>query len=324
MDQPCGKRFVSMLPEWLPHWTNSNKVAPPGQLERILGVSSSTLDRVLAPFRISEAKRKKTSSLTALKSNIPLVDTQRRICTAGYFYADTVAHCGTTTKGDFAWTLTLTDDYTQWVCNQAVWNKGQYGVCQAFDKLLREIPFKIKGINTYNGGEFINYHLQGYFKNRDKKCEITRSRPMHKNDNARAEEKNRHKIRDLIGYDRLDDERFVNILNEIYKSSNLLNNHFSACMKIISKERMGIKIIKRYDKARTPYARFMEEAKKSGNKTKLLKLHQSLNPFELQEKIEDGLKKLIELKIKCEEEERGLLAPLTPSAAFDAAPGSNN
>lgn len=147
---------------------------------------------------------------------------------------------------------------------------------------------------------------------------------MHKNDNARAEEKNRHKVRDLIGYDRLDDERFVNILNEIDQCSNLLNNHFSACMKIISKERIGSKIIKRYDKARTPYARFMEEAKKSGNKTKLLKLHQSLNPFELQEKIEDGLKKLIELKIKCQEEERGLLAPLTLSAAFDATPGNNN
>lgn len=32
-------------------------------------------------------------------------------------------------KEDFAWTLMITDDYTQWTSNHAIWNKGQYETC---------------------------------------------------------------------------------------------------------------------------------------------------------------------------------------------------
>ena len=236
-------------------------------------------------------------------------------------YADTVAHCGGSVGGSFAWTLTFTDDYTQWVCNQAVWNKGQHGVCRAFDKLLRTIPLKVAGINTDNGTEFLNHHLQNYFKQNHPNCIITRSRPMHKNDNARAEEKNRHKVRELIGYERLDDEQFIKLLNDIYRSSNLLNNHFISCMKVISKTRVGSKIIKRYDQASTPYARAMESLTNKRSKEALKTRHENLNPFQLKEKIETGLRKLFALKSSIDEESRGLLTPLSHRQRTALHPG---
>ena len=71
----------------------------------------------------------------------------------------------------------------------------------------------VRSLNTDNGSEFINCHLQRMLKEKYKRCKLTRSRPYKKNDNAREEERNRHKVRELIGYDRIDDERCVFLLN---------------------------------------------------------------------------------------------------------------
>lgn len=320
MDQPCGKRLAAMLPEWInqgesQRWEGSSK-----KLSRILSVSSATLDRALSSFKAQGAGRKKQGSIGALKASIPLIDTQQRITKPGQLYADTVAHCGGSMHGSFVWTLTLTDDYTQWTLTRAVWNKGQHGVLAAFEKLFREIPFGIKGINTDNGSEFINYHLQGEFRKKHKTYQITRSRPMHKNDNARAEEKNRHKVRELIGYDRFDEESYVELFNEIYEASNLLNNHFSACQRVVSKKREGGKVKKRYDQARTPYQRVMESLPETRKKEQLRQRHQQLDPFVLRRQIEEGLRKLYAHKQDLEES-RGLLAPLTPRQRSTLHPG---
>lgn len=295
MDQPCGKHLKAMIPDWIDPWQQENKKLPLSQQSRLLQASSATLDRYLKPLKVNSSKNNRTSSASGLKAQIPLIDPQRKITELGYLYADTVAHCGTSLKGSFTWTLTITDDLTQWTLTQAVWNKGQLGVCRALDKMLSQLPFKPRGINTDNGSEFINYHLQKYLQEKQGKCKVTRSRPMKKNDNARAEEKNRHKVRDLIGYDRLDDERFVDILNEIYLSHNLLSNHFIACTRVISKKREGNRILKKSDTAQTPYARTLLEMKPSKKKEKFENLHNKLNPLELRRKVEAGLHKLYAL-----------------------------
>lgn len=102
---------------------------------------------------------------------------------------------------------------------------------------------------------------------------------MHTNNNTRAEEKNRHKERELICCDRFDDERFIKLLNDIYRSSNLFINHFSARLKVISKTRMNSKIIKRYDQAQTPYTRTMKLLTNNRGKKALRARHEKLNPF---------------------------------------------
>ena len=172
----------------------------------------------------------------------------------------------------------MTDDLTLWTNNRAIWNKGQEATCAAFLYLLREMPFIIRSINTDNGSEFINYHLQRMLREKHKKCRLTRSRPYKKNDNARAEERNRHKVRELIGYERIGMEECVYLLNQVYRYHNLLTNFFVAGTRLLSKQKNPVtgKTQKRYDRARTPYERVLEHMKEGRRKQKLMALRESL------------------------------------------------
>lgn len=75
MDQPCGKRFVSMIPDWFPVWIGKHHPISPEQQERMTHVSSSTQDRVLGPFRMEQGKNRKPRGIGALKASIPLTRT---------------------------------------------------------------------------------------------------------------------------------------------------------------------------------------------------------------------------------------------------------
>ncbi|MEE1147384.1 MAG: transposase family protein, partial [Bacteroidaceae bacterium] len=185
-DQPCGKRLHPMLPTWLQAYSKRQEIDEASK-RRILSVSPATLDRVLRDCKVDEIHKANKQTISALKQSIPIIDTTRKIDVAGHLYADTVAHCGDSIRGNFVWTLTVTDDLTLWTLNRAIWNKGQDATCTAFLYLLREMPFMVRSINTDNGSEFINYHLQRMLKERYKRCKLTRSRPYKKNDNARAE-----------------------------------------------------------------------------------------------------------------------------------------
>ena len=292
-DQPCGKRLHSMLPTWLPAYSKRHEIDAESQ-KRILSVSPATLDRVLRDCKVDDIHKAHKQTISALKQSIPIVDTTRKIDVAGHLYADTVAHCGDSTRGNFVWTLTVTDDLTLWTLNRAIWNKGQDATCTAFLYLLREMPFMVRSINTDNGSEFINHHLQRMLKEKYKRCKLTRSRPYKKNDNARAEERNRHKVRELIGYERIDNEQCVFLLNQVYRYHNLLTNFFIASTRLVSKQRNLVtgKTKKKYDQARTPYERVMEQMKDGARKRNLVALREALDPIELQENIQKSLKRL--------------------------------
>jgi IS30 family transposase len=73
--------------------------------------------------------------------------------------ADTVAHCGNSLAGDFAWSLTMTDIHTTWTEIRATWNKGVSGVLEQLKDIESALPFKIKGVDCDNGSEFLNHHL---------------------------------------------------------------------------------------------------------------------------------------------------------------------
>lgn len=294
-NQPCGKRLHAMLPTWLHSLSKRHKIDELS-MGRILDVSPATLDRALSRFKVDDSQLRHKQSISALKQSIPIINATRKITTPGHLYADTVAHCGDSTRGSFVWTLTVTDDLTLWTNNRAIWNKGQEATSTAFLYLLREMPFMIHSINTDNGSEFINYHLQRLLKEKHKKCKLTRSRPYKKNDNARAEERNRHKVRELIGYERIDEPECVYLLNQVYRYHNLLTNFFVASTRLVSKEKNPAtgKTQKKYDKARPPYERVLEHMKEGRRKQKLIKQRRELDPINLQEKIEKSLKRLFE------------------------------
>ena len=285
-----------MLPTWLHAYSKRHKIDEESQ-RRILSVSPATLDRVLRDCKVDGIHKANKQTISALKQSIPIIDTTRKIDVAGHLYADTVAHCGDSIRGNFVWTLTVTDDLTLWTLNRAIWNKGQDATCSAFLYLLREMPFMVRSINTDNGSEFINHHLQRMLKEKYKRCKLTRSRPYKKNDNARAEERNRHKVRELIGYERIDNEQCVFLLNQVYRYHNLLTNFFIASTRLVSKQRNPAtgKTKKKYDKARTPYERVLEQMKDGVRKRNLIAMRESLDPIELEENIQKSLKRLFHL-----------------------------
>lgn len=82
----------------------------------------------------------------------------------GSLQADTVAHCGTSLSGQFVWTLTVTDEYSGWTENEAVYGKIGTTVGAALFTILNRLPFTPSQINTDNGTEFMNETVQNYIE----------------------------------------------------------------------------------------------------------------------------------------------------------------
>ena len=115
------------------------------------------------------------------------------------------------------------------------------------------MPFIVKGFHSDNGGEFINWHLESYYRDRESPVEMTRGRPGAKNDCPHVEQKNHTHVRLLLGWRRIEDPALVQTINELYEAANLLSNFFCANRHLIFKERRGSKYYKKYDAPATPW-----------------------------------------------------------------------
>ena len=71
----------------------------------------------------------------------------------------------------------MTDVHTQWTETRAVANRGQHVVQGAIAEVEAMLPFAILSFDTDNGGEFLNWHLVNYFRQRPAPVGFTRSRP---------------------------------------------------------------------------------------------------------------------------------------------------
>jgi hypothetical protein len=228
-----------------------------------------------------------------LKNQIPIKTDHWDVSRPGFMEADTVAHCGNSLAGDFIWSITLTDILTCWTEIRATWNKGAEGVVKQIKNIEKILPFSILGFDCDNGSEFLNWHLIRYFtEDCQLPVQVTRSRPYRKNDNAHVEQKNWTHVRHLFGYDRFDDPRLVDLMNDIYKNEwSLYQNHFMPNQKLLTKEKINSKYRRKYEKAKTPYQRLLESPYIDDCvKMEQSLLHQQLNPFELKRTIEKKIK----------------------------------
>ena len=134
-------------------------------------------------------------------------------------------------------------------------NKAQVWVLQALHRIRQEIPFPILGIDSDNGGEFINNHLLRFCE----ACKITftRSRPFHKNDSCYVEQKNYSIVRKAAGYYRYDNDQQLALLDQLYSRLRLYTNFFQPVMKLVSKTRTGSSVRKHYDTPKTPFDRLL-------------------------------------------------------------------
>lgn len=302
---PCSKILKSLLPFWIPHYINDYGPIDKDVLNALESISPATIDRIFKPIRPKFNKKghSGTKPGSLLRKHIPIKTDQWNEFIPGFIESDTVHHCGETVAGQYILTVNYGDIATGWTEQRAVWGKGENGVLTQTEDVENSLPFKILGFDSDNGSEFINQKLVNYFTCRDKNpVQFTRSRAYHSNDNSHVEQKNWTHVRQWLGYDRFDNPKIVDLLNDLYKNEwRLYHNFFIPSVKLLEKKRVASKTIKRYDKPKTPYQRLLESDPKyisDETKTKLTKLYETLNPFELRDAIEKKIDKILRLSTK--------------------------
>jgi hypothetical protein len=264
-------------------------------------ISSATIDRILKKFRGKYKKRGlcTTRPGSIIRELIPIKTDQWDEKRPGNIEVDLVAHCGTSVSGDYINTLNVVDIATGWTSQRAVWGKGEFNTFKAMREIELTLPFKIKSFDSDNGKEFLNYRLIKYFKHRTEPVHFTRARAYNKNDNSHIEEKNWTIVRQYIGYDRLDKTAQLEMLNNLYREKlNYFINYFLPSVKLISKQRIGARIKKKYDKPKTPFQKLFESKYiDRDKKLELLRIFDRLNPFKLQESIKKGISSIVKLSV---------------------------
>jgi hypothetical protein len=173
--------------------------------------------------------------------------------------------------------------------------KGQYGVKTAMQDIEQSLPFKLLGIDSDNGSEFINYHLKAFCDQR--KIQFTRGRPYKKDDNAHIEQKNWTHVRKILGYLRYDSQAALMAINDLYQNElGLMMNLFQPSVKLVQKTRVGSRLKRVYDRPATPLDRLRASKRADPAKLKELEnLRAALDPFKLSERIEQKLDRIFEL-----------------------------
>jgi hypothetical protein len=284
MDFACGKRLAAGMGDMLDALIKFDEISCTEEVERKLrAISASTIDRLLVNDREKMKLRgiSTTKPGTLLKNDIPLrLGTEWDDAIPGYVEIDLVAHCGASTAGEYINTLDVTDICTCWTELIAVINKAQKHVFEGLMTVEGRQPFPYLGIDSDNGGEFINAHLYRYC--RDERLCFTRSRPYKKNDNCYVEQKNWSIVRRNIGYARYEGKEALGLLNEYYGLLRLHVNFFLPSTKLVSKKRDGAHVSKKYDTPTTPYRRVLaSEYIPDDVKRQLTKTYLSLNPAAL-------------------------------------------
>lgn len=296
---PCGKRLKPIINIWLPKYIESGGKLTKENLQLLETISAATIDRILKPIRHRYKKKglSTTKPGSIIRDLIPIRTNQCDEKRIGYLEADTVAHCGNNVAGMFTYSLNMVDIATGWSIQRAMWGKGEYGVLESLKTIEGTLPFKIKGFDSDNGSEFLNWPLLKYFKHRKSPVTYTRSRSYHKNDNAHIEGKNWTLIRQYLGYERFDNPKIVKLLNDFYRTEwYYFINFFLTSSKLIKKERVGSKIVKKYDKPQTPYERLLKFKEIDKDVKEVLRLQfKKLNPYDLEKQIQKKIGKIYAL-----------------------------
>jgi hypothetical protein len=290
----CSKRLQPFLPEAIRVLERCQEIQLSNDTkDLLLKISSASIDRCLRPVRLkSRHGLNTTKPVRLLKNFIPVHtftewDEER----PGFMEIDLVAHCGPTTEGQYLNTLTCTDVCPGWTDVTALLHRSQQAVSEAIQHMRQRLPFPLLGIDSDNGGEFINDLLYRYCLK--EKITFTRSRPYKKNDQAHVQQKNWSVVRHTVGYDRWETQEEFLLLESIYDDLRLYINSFQPSLQLIAKERIGNQTLKRYDPAKTPYQRVLERKDISLQaKAQLLNLYVQLNPAELRRQIDQKTAKL--------------------------------
>ncbi len=283
-------RLKALLRLWMPSIRERFGLTREEQ-RLLLKMSTATMDRRLAPYKEQLGRKLygQTKPGRWLRQTIPIQTESSNVKEPGWIEADTVSHSGPSASGLFAHTLDQTDLFSGWVELRAILGNTAENVVAAITEMRRELPFEIKGMDTDNGEEFINYDLARYC--RQTGVRQFRSRPYKKDDQAHVEQKNGTHVRRLIGWHRYDTPEAVDAMNDLYRNEwRMLANLFLPSVKLEYKTRRGSKIKRVYDDAKTPLDRLLES--EHGDRAKLEELRRlraRVDPFELSKAVDRKL-----------------------------------
>ena len=265
LNRICAKRLIPFLPSIVETLEQHGHLHLSEEHRGLLlSMSAATADRLLQAHRYSFPRGSSTTKAgPLLKEQIPIrTFAQWDEAQPGFLEADLVAHCGGHSEGGCLYTLTLTDVATGWTECLPLLNRGREAVLAALQRARALFPFPILGIDTDNGGEFINEEVAAYCVR--EQITFTRGRPYEKRDQCFVEQKNGVVVRQVVGHGRLVGEQAYQQLAELYRALRLYVNCFQPSMKLVAKQVDERKIHRTYDAAKTPLQRLLFSGMLSG------------------------------------------------------------
>lgn len=288
--RPWSVRLKATILLWLPHIIRQWGLGE-SEIRLLLSMSPATMDRRLAKYK-TQMKRRiygKTRPGRWLRQATPIQTESWNVPEPGWLESDTVSHSGPSAYGTFAYSFNQVDLFSGWVECVAILGKSAVNIVVAAEEMRVAMPFKQKGVDTDNGDEFLNWPMVRYCAGHD--IQRFRSRPNKKDDQAHIEQKNGTHVRQLIGWDRYDTEEAVAAINDLYRKEwRLLANLFLPSVKLARKIRIGSRIKRVYEEAKTPLDRLLASGLGDRQKIEvLLRLRETINPFELSRTVESKL-----------------------------------
>jgi hypothetical protein len=280
----ASKRLAPFMGEFLDVLIRHGELKFPELVaSRLRAMSASTIDRLLRRHRASRPSSPSLTRPGSLKRQVVIRrGTEWADRVPGFCEVDTVAHCGGDSSGEYYWSLSLTDVETGWYEGAALRTRSQAETLRHIRAIRARLPFELKGIDSDNGGEFLNHHLLKYC--RDEKICFTRGRPYVKNDQCRVEQKNGSIVRRHTGYGRYDREAQFKLLTKIYGILRLLVNFFEPSLKAKTK-------------AMTPYRRLLDSGTLTESQQRELEaVYMAINPVTLRNELNHVKLELLEIQ----------------------------
>jgi hypothetical protein len=307
-DYICAERLTPNLVGMATHLAAHGEMeVSPSLLSQLGRISISTVERRLGRIRQDQPRLPRRGPRTSRKltRDIPMLRLPWNISKPGCFEVDLVHHCGPSASGEYACSLQMIDVATCWSERWATLGRSYLVMEDAFLRILAHLPFPVYQIHPDNGSEFINHHMLRFWGGGIVQgVTISRSRPFHKNDNPRVEQKNSTLVRKYLGHDRIDSVVQILALNQLYDKMWLYYNLFQPVMHLAEKEVIRedgkpIRVRRRHDQARTPFDRLCEtDAILPEHREQLDALRDRTNPRRLRQEIYDDVERVFALPLE--------------------------